>query len=311
MLEQNMDLALLNKDDVKDRKNEVTAEREKELKLELENICHVLDEKAERLLKAACEKGSSSWLSALPLKKMGYSLNKQDFRDAIALRYGWNVPGMPNFCGCGGKPNSMDHILTCKKGGFVSMRHNVLRNTEARLMENVCKDVKIEPELLPVQGEQIQGNTAEKARLDVSARGVWGLQEKTFFDIRVFHPNADSNLNKTLDALYVENENQKKRAYNERVVQVEKASFTPLVFSTAGGMGKECHILNKRLAELIALKNGEIYSQVITHIRTRLRFALLKATVVAVRGVRGRVVNGEQDIDMISFNLIPHENCIE
>ena len=64
-----MDLALLNKDDVKDRKNEVTAEREKELKLELENICHVLDEKAERLLKAACEKGSSSWLSALPLKK--------------------------------------------------------------------------------------------------------------------------------------------------------------------------------------------------------------------------------------------------
>ena len=76
-------------------------------------------------------------------------------------------------------------------------------------------------------------------------------------------------------------------------------------------MGKECHKLNKRLAELIALKNGEIYSQVITHIRTRLRFALLKATVVAVRGVRGRVVNGEQDIDMISFNLIPHENCIE
>ena len=52
------------------------------------------------------------------------------------------------------------------------MRHNVLRNTEERLMENVCKDVKIEPELLPVQGEQIQGNTAEKARLDVSARGV-------------------------------------------------------------------------------------------------------------------------------------------
>ena len=142
------------------------------------------------------------------------------------------------------------------------MRHNVLRNTEAKLMEKVCKDVRIEPELLPIDGEIIQGNVSEKARLDVSARGVWSQQEKTFFDIRVGHPNAKSHMAKSLEALYKENEQEKKRAYNDRVIQVEKSSFTPLVFLTTGGMGPECERLNKRLAELISNKSSERYSHV-------------------------------------------------
>ena len=132
---------------------------------------------------AASEKGASSWLSALPLKSLGYTLNKQEFRDAICLRYGWAVPSTPIYCGCGEK-NSFDHILVCKKGGYVSMRHNILRDIEGRLLERVCKDVKIEPELIPSNNETA-GNVAEKARLDISARGLWGIQEKTFFDIRV------------------------------------------------------------------------------------------------------------------------------
>ena len=75
---------------------------------------------------------------------------------------------------------------------------------------------------------EISGNSAEKARLDISARGVWAIQENTFFDIRVTHPNAASNMTKSLEAIYEQNENQKKRFYNERIMQVEKASFTPL-----------------------------------------------------------------------------------
>ena len=51
------------------------------------------------------------------------------------------------------------------------------------------------------------------------------------------------------------------------------------------GMGPECERLHKRMAELIAAKRSENYSQVIQHIRCRLRFALLKATLVAIRGM--------------------------
>ena len=93
---------------------------------------------------------------------------------------------------------------------------------------------------------------------------------------------------------------------------MEKASFTPLIFTTTGGMGPECERLNKRLAEMIALKQREQYSQVMAHIRTRLRFALLKATLVAVRGIRGRrSVAAEDDVEEISFNLIPREQAYE
>ena len=80
------------------------------------------------------------------------------------------------------------------------MRHNILRDIEGRLLSKVCKDVKIEPELMPTNRE-ISGNTAEKA-LDISARGVWAIQEKTFFDIRVTHPNAASNMTKSLEEIY-------------------------------------------------------------------------------------------------------------
>ena len=131
------------------------------------------------------------------------------------------------------------------------MRHNIIRDIEGRLLARVCKDVKIEPELMPSNSE-ISDNFAEKARLDISARGVWALQEKTFFDIRVTHPNAASNMMKSLETIYKQNENQKKRFYNERIMQVEKASFTPLVFMTTGGMRKEYALFNKRLASMIA-----------------------------------------------------------
>ena len=37
----------------------------------------------------AQEKGASSWLTTLPLKEFNFALHKGAFRDAVALRYGW------------------------------------------------------------------------------------------------------------------------------------------------------------------------------------------------------------------------------
>ena len=44
------------------------------------------------------------------------------------------------------------------------------------------------------------------------------------------------------------------------------------------------------------------------YIRTRLRFALLRCTLVAIRGVRSKKMSPESQIDDISFNLIPEFN---
>jgi len=103
---------------------------------------------SQQLMKAAMEKGTSSWLSALPIKAIGYALNKQEYTDAICMRYGWKVKGIPTHCACG-ETNSVDHSLICKLGGYISMRHNSVRDSEAQIMREVCRDVQIEPTLLP------------------------------------------------------------------------------------------------------------------------------------------------------------------
>ena len=96
-----------------------------------------------------------------------------------------------------------------------------------------------------------------------------------------------------------------KSTYGDRIRNVEKASFTPLIFTTTGGMGPECLRFNKRLAEKLANKQKEKYSHVVRHIRTRIRFALLKATLIAIRGERGPSRKGVIDLGDVMYNLIP------
>ena len=55
----------------------------------------------------------------------------------------------------------------------------------------------------------------------------------------MFHPNAPSYRNSSIPSVYHHHELQKKQEYGKRVQEVEQASFTPLVFSTTGGMGRE------------------------------------------------------------------------
>ncbi|KAK3700941.1 hypothetical protein QZH41_005652 [Actinostola sp. cb2023] len=54
--------------------------------------------------------------------------------------------------------------------------------------------------------------------------------------------------------IYRMHENEKKRMYSKRVMEIEQGSFTPLVFTTTGGIGNECLGYHSRLAELIAIK---------------------------------------------------------
>ena len=100
-------------------------------------------------------------------------MNKEEFRDALALRYDKFIPGLPSRCPCGNHFNP-SHAMDCKNGGFVHARHDNLRNLEAALLSDVCKDVIIEPYLQPITGEEFDlrsANTDGEARLDVKARG--------------------------------------------------------------------------------------------------------------------------------------------
>ena len=57
---------------------------------------------------------------------------------------------------------------------------------------------------------------------------------------------------------------KKKRNYNQRIMQVQQGTFSPLVFSIYGGMGRECQTFYLRLSELLAEKRN-IHKSVIMH----------------------------------------------
>ena len=51
--------------------------------------------------------------------------------------------------------------------------------------------------------------------------------------------NAPSYRGSSIKSLYRRHEQEKKREYGDRDREIEYASFTPLVFATIGGMGRE------------------------------------------------------------------------
>ena len=129
-------------------------------------------------------------------------------------------------------------------------------------------------------------NPAPDARLDVHARGFWDRQDSAFFDVRVFHPNAESYKDLTIQQIYRKHEDEKKRLYANRVLDVERGTFTPLVFTTTRGMADECKRFHSRLAELMSIKKGEEYSTTISWIRSKVSFALLRSALLCLRGSR-------------------------
>ena len=252
-------------------------------------LCQSLPVGLQRIVALSSEKGASSWLSALPVEEHGFALHKGAFRDALCLRYGWLPSGLPTQCVCG-QGFSVDHSMNCPTGGYPTLRHNELRDFTAVILSEVCTDVCVEPPLQSLSGETLTYATANRedgARLDVSAVGFWGgHHQRAFFDVKVFNPTASSYRATPVASLYRIFEKEKLRKYEQRIREVEMGSFTPLVFSTFGGISGCTSIFYKRLAYLLSLKREVPYSSVMSWLRCRISFSLLRSTIACLRGAR-------------------------
>ena len=241
-----------------------------------------------RRLDLLSAKGTSAWLTTLPLKMHGFLLSKRDFRDALALRYDWQLESVPLKCACGAD-FSADHAMVCALGGYPTIRHNELRDLIGSLLTEVCHNVCVEPLLQPLSGETFRSrttNTSEEARADVRATGFWTRCEEAFFDIRVFHPNAASYKTTSPEDLFRQHERQKKLEYEERIVNIDRGSFCPLVFSTTGATGAICDRFLRKLAAKLSDSDDAKYSSTMAWLRCRVSFALLRNAVMCIRGTR-------------------------
>ena len=92
-------------------------------------------------------------ISLLPIKQLGFSLSKAEFWAAVYLRYGLPLKRLPSLCDCS-KVYTAQYPLSCKKGGFVNLRHNELRDNTVKMLQEVSNDVRIEQILQPLTGEE-------------------------------------------------------------------------------------------------------------------------------------------------------------
>ena len=151
----------------------IEKERQQAQQAALLRLTSILPDNLQRKLDIAQEEGASNWLTTLPIQAKGFFLNKEEFCDALALRYGWPIDGLPNQCACGADYN-MTHDMVCKTGGYVSIRQDEVRDLTVKMLKEVCVDVTTEPVLLRLEGEELQHATANRspeAWVDLSARG--------------------------------------------------------------------------------------------------------------------------------------------
>lgn len=163
-----------------------------------------------------------------------------------------------------------------KKGGFVTLRHNTVRDLTENLLSEVCK-VRVKSPSNQLTGETLDkaSNTSDEARLDIGARCFWISGQKAFQDNR-------QKVQKFLNLQSVRNKRKRKKRHyynNSRILEVEHGFFTPIVFSAMGGMGREARSFYKRLSE--------VFSENITSwMRRKVIFALMRSIILCLQGSR-------------------------
>ena len=259
----------------------LASKRKESQQRSLDSIMQQLQPINQKALEIAASQGASSWLTTIPLKNENFVLNKREFVDAIHMHYGWEMKRLPIKCASSAN-FTIDHALSCHLGGCVIQRHNNIRDTLATMMNEICHDVSIEPQLIELSKEQScelprSTVTGNEARADVSANGFWQRYQRAFFDVKVCNLLAPSYRLKSIGTTFASLEKQKKRAYNERILQIEKGTFTPLVFGVTGGVARECSIFISKLAEKISTKQKCQKSEIVNGIRRKISFVPVRS----------------------------------
>ena len=106
----------------------------------------------------------------------------------------------------------------------------------------------------------------------MKARGFWTPGVTAFFDVRITHVNSRSNQGKHTATIFKEQENEKKRKYNQSHRCRDGNSYTIGVwYKRTGGMGLDSQNFLRTLANKFSSKNKELYAGVISWRRANAR----------------------------------------
>ena len=194
----------------------------------------------------------------------------------MAIRYKKPLLNVPDICDGCGLPFTLEHALSCRKGGLVVARHNEIRDIIGDMASLVWSNVIREPVIREASGD----DSALVA--DLSVRGVWLPQAEALFDVRVSDTDAQSYLSQSPSEVLLNAEKEKKVKYGQ-ACEERRALFTPFCCSIDGMIGREGETFLKRLGDSLALKWDSNYSTVMGWLRARINFGILRASILCLR----------------------------
>ena len=133
------------------------------------------------------DKGAFTWLTALPLQeRASLSPNKNSMMHYVSGIEESAKPMYLRFCVFHWSCNDLLTWRPNHSHADIMMYMYITAN-------DVCRN--IEPPLLPLTGKNIMplsANRREDVTADIHVTDFWGCQQCAFFDVRVFHSNAQS-----------------------------------------------------------------------------------------------------------------------
>ena len=237
------------------------------------------------------------WLTLMPETLNGTDLSPDEFRDSLRIRYGLVPKNLPPVCdGAGCKASfTVNHAMTCKKGGHVVQRHDGLKQVWHRLCGESMKPsaVRDEPLIHTGRADTTPGAAAGAVlpdlRGDVAVLSFWQAGTECIFDVRVTDTECPSYATTATEGhamkVLAVQEKKKKLKYNQACLD-RRRHFTPLVFSVDGVEGKEVKAAIKCLASKLSNKQKRTMSQVVAYVRSQLSISLVRSVSQCLRASR-------------------------
>ena len=155
-------------------------------------------------------------------------------------------------CGAG---LTLEHGLSCKKGGLVGIRHDDVCDEWAHLCSIALSNSRVvtEPAIFYGNGTRATTNNAaisatsptrrtnipgNKARGDVLAHSFWSRGRGTIFDIRICDTDSMSYGTTSSTKILERYAKEKKDKYEAACLE-RRRDFTPLVYSVDGMASKD------------------------------------------------------------------------
>ena len=177
--------------------------------------------------------------------------------------------------------------MSCNKAGYLTARHNEVRNLIGALAKEVTSEVANDPVIRKGVAATDDRSAIPELKADLLIQGFWenDSEKVVCIDFCVHDTDAASSSREVRTALSRKEASKRLKYFLE--CSKRGMSFSPFAMAAAeGSLGPAAMIILNRLSKLLAAKWNRKVASIRSWIQTRIAFAVMRGTSLCLRGSR-------------------------